>query len=157
MELFTDRKALADAIAGLSRVKVDDKIQTLLLSAFWHRMATGDNTFISATLNAMPKGSRVKAARQYAEDMFSVKVSIDAKTKLLKCKNVDNFKDEVDNDALELAATIHWTEYKRERAESEYDGTKLVDKVRKQINTAIALATENGDDDTVAILTAMLG
>ena len=153
--IIRDRKALADAIGGLSRTKVDQKIQDLLVSAFYHRMLSGDNTFISAVLNAMPKGSRVTAARQYVEHYFYVKCGKN-KNKLFTCKNTENMHDTVDEDYLAAVADVNWFEFKEEQEAPEYDRAKLLDKVRKQINKAVEFATENGDNDTANELAALI-
>jgi hypothetical protein len=146
MEYITDRKALNDAIKGLSSVKVDDKIQRLLISAFYHRMLSGDNTFISGVLNAMPKGSRVNAARNYVEAYMFVKVGKN-KDKLFTCKNTENMHDTVDDAMLEQVANIEWWTFKPEREQEVYSRESLAAKLTKQLNKAIEAANEAGDTE----------
>jgi len=155
MEIITNRKALHDAITGLSRNKVDQKIQNLLVSAFYHRMLSGDNTFISAVLNAMPNGSRVSAARQYVEEYMYVKVGRN-KDKKFTCKNTENLHDTVDDDYLGAVAAVNWYEFKAPKAEDEYDSKALIEKVRKQVNKAVKVAAENGDDQTAQRLADLI-
>jgi hypothetical protein len=51
---------------------------------------------------------------------------------------------------------VNWWEFKPVQVQ-EYDGSALLEKVRKQINAAIKKAQENDDTATVELLTAMLG
>lgn len=146
MELIIDRKKLNDAIGGLSRVEVDSKIQKLLISAFYHRMLSGDNTFISKVLNAMPKGSRVNAARNYVEAYMFVKVGRN-KDKLFACKNTENMNDAVNEAMLEQVASIEWWTFKPEAEPEVYSREALLKKLRKAMEKAIETAVQNGDDE----------
>lgn len=92
MELMKDRKVLVKAIASIKArgKKLDKDIHAALCSAVWHRQEHGDNTLISETINAMPKGSRSNAAIAWAVEFGAVEYNgKDKQTKGIKLKNSD--------------------------------------------------------------------
>jgi hypothetical protein len=152
INIITEAAKLSAAIETLAKSKIDVQIQRLLVSAFWHRMRYGDNTFISGVLNAMPKGSRVSAAKKYCEAFMSVEF---VKEKgLFSATNTKKYRDTVDDAALEAAAAVMWWEFK-EKSSTEYSHEATVNALRKAFDKALKAATAAGDEALVEQLVNM--
>jgi hypothetical protein len=150
MKIITDSGKLNAAIDTLAKSKIDETIQRLLVSSFYHRMLHGDNTFISRVLNSMPKGSRVKAAEQYVAAVFKVEVT---KVKgVYSCTNTHKYGGEVNEEELNEAATTMWYSFKAQKEEEEYSREAVVAALRKAYDKALKKANEAGDNELVEML-----
>ena len=150
MKIITEVAKLNAAIDTLAKSKIDETIQRLLVSAFWHRMGSGDNTLITRVLNAMPRGSRVSAAQKYVEAFFFVEL---VKEKgMYGATNTRKFKDTVDDEALEAAMAVNWWEFKPAKQEEEYSREAQIEKLQKAIEKAMKAAKAAGDSEFVEAL-----
>ena len=150
MKIITDSAKLNEAISQLANSKIDATIQRLLVSAFYHRMISGDNTFISKVLDAMPRGSRVKAAEKYVAAFFNVEV---VKVKgVYGCTNTFKYRNEVNQEDLDAAAAVMWWEFKPAKKEEEYSREAQIEKLQTAIDKAMKAAKAAGDREFMEAL-----
>lgn len=152
-KIITDVTRLNAEIDKLAKSKIDQTIQRLLVSSFYHRMLSGDNTLITRVLNAMPRGSRVSAAQKYVEAFFFVEL---VKEKgVYAATNTHKFRDTVDEEALEAAQAVNWWEFKPAKEVEEYSREAVCDKLRKALDKAIKAASEAGDSEFADVLASV--
>lgn len=150
MKIITDSGKLNAAIDTLAKSKIDETIQRLLVSSFYHRMLCGDNTFISRVLNSMPRGSRVKAAVDYVTATFYVEVVKVAGE--YSCTNTRKYGNVVNDDELNTAMVTMWWDFKVQKEEEGYSREAVLEALKKAYDKALKKANENGDNEFVDLL-----
>ena len=107
MKLITDKTALLDAIKSIQTrgKKLDNDIWVAAVSAMQHHDTHGDVTIVNQVVEAMPKGSRVNAMRDFI--LANGKVSYDEENEVFVHDKTGNFD-------LDGATEKSWVEYKPE-------------------------------------------
>jgi len=135
MKLFTSKTALIAAIEDIRTTgkKLDQMIQVAACSVIQHVDKHGDITLLNTLVDAMPKGSRVNALRDFL--MTFGKVAYDEAEKAFKYDR--NAKTD-----LAGAKAIMWTEFKPEQPYVAFDLSALIDSVLKKADNALKDASE---------------
>lgn len=138
MKLFTKTSDIVSAIEDVRSTgkKLDNMIQVAACSIVQHIGKHGDITLANTLVEAMPKGSRVNALRDFI-GTFS-KAEYDEATKAFK------FNKEKKTD-LVGAQAIMWTEFKPEQPYVAFDLQKLLASVLKKADAALKDAPQEVD------------
>tara|TARA_R110002111_G_scaffold123047_1_gene186887 strand:- start:170 stop:646 length:477 start_codon:yes stop_codon:yes gene_type:complete len=147
MKLITSKDAIIKAIASISGrgAKLDKDIWVAAVSAMAHHNEHGDVTIINDLVNAMPKGGRVNALRDYI--LAHGKVKFDNQVKAFVHDKEGSF------DSLG-AMEVSWVEFKPEPEYKPLDALKLVTALAKRISASDAT---KGDVCTFDQAAAILG
>ena len=130
-------KAAIDSIERRGK-KYDHDVQIAALSAMQHHAEHGDVTLVNRLVDAMPKGSRVNALREFIETFGAVRFDAESK-KFLHTKGKE-FR-------LDAAMKIMWHEFKPEQAYQPItDPFKRFDQLVTQFERDMK---EMGDDSKV--------
>lgn len=136
MKLFTTKKDIIAAISDIQATgkKLDDMIQVAACSVIQHVEKHGDITLAIKLVEAMPKGSRVKALIGHMTH-FGKMVANE------KGDNIEAFDKAAKTD-LEGAMEKHWTEFKHNDNDQAFDLDALIISLAKRA----AKASEKGGD-----------
>lgn len=129
MKLFTTKATIVTAIESI-RTKgaaLDQMIQVAACSVINHIEEHGDITLLNTLIEAMPKGSRVNALRDFLNTFG--KVSYDEATKAFAY-------DKKAKTDLVGAQGIMWTEFKPEQPYVPFDLKALINGLIKKADTA---------------------
>ena len=130
-------KAAIDSIERRGK-KYDHDVQIAALSAMQHHAEHGDVTLVNRLVDAMPKGSRVNALREFIETFGAVRFDTESK-KFLHTKGKEFRLDD--------AMKIMWNEFKPEQAyQPIVDPFKRFDQLVTQFERDMK---EMGDDSKV--------
>ncbi len=145
MKLITDKTALLAAFKSINTrgKKLDDDIWVAAVSAMAHHAKHGDVTIINQLVEAMPKGSRVNALRDFI--LAHGKVGFDEDNQIFTHDKTGTFD-------LEGAQEKSWTEYKPDPAYKPVDALALVKALAKKISAD----RKEGDKVTDVQATAIL-
>lgn len=140
MKLFTSKKDIVAAIEDIRATgkKLDNMIQVAACSVIQHIEKHGDITLLNSLVEAMPKGSRVNALRDFLGTF--AKVTYDEATKSFaydKTKKTD----------LEGAQNIMWTEFAPEKPYVAFDLQALLASVLKKADAALSDDQRKGEVD----------
>jgi hypothetical protein len=114
-------------------------IQVAAVSVLAHHAEHGDVTLVNTLVDAMPKGSRVNALRDYI--LTFGKVTYNEATKAFDHDKAGNF-DQAGAEA------IMWTEFKPEQAYVPFDMKALLAAVIKKADTALKDVDHSAEVDT---------
>ena len=130
MKLFTTKATIVAAIEEIRATgkKLDTMIQVAACSVIQHVDKHGDVTLVNTLVEAMPKGSRVNALRDFL--VTFAKVEYDEATKGFK------FAKHKETDLIG-AQNIMWTEFKPEQPYVAFDLQALIAGVLKKADTAL--------------------
>jgi hypothetical protein len=127
-KLIEGTEAIDKAIASIASRgrKLDRDIWVAAVSAMAHHAKHGDVTIVNRLVDAMPKGSRVNALREFIMAHGKVSYNVDA-----KC-----FEHDKDGSFdLDGALSVSWIEFKPEQPYVPFDAgaalKTLMDKVQK--------------------------
>jgi hypothetical protein len=140
MKLFTTTATIVQAIEDIRATgkKLDNMIQVAACSVINHIEQHGDITLLNTLVEAMPKGSRVNALRDFLGTF--AKVTYDEATKSFaydKAKKTD----------LEGAQNIMWTEFAPEKPYVAFDLQALLASVLKKADAALSDDGRKGEVD----------
>lgn len=129
MKLFTKK---ADIIAAIEDIratgkKLDDMIQVAACSVLGHLDAHGDITLVNTLVDAMPKGSRVNALRDFILNFGKVKFNDQSKA--------FEYDRAAETDMVGAQATP-WTDFKPEAPYVAFDLKALIAGVLKKADAA---------------------
>jgi hypothetical protein len=145
MKLITDKTALLAAFKSIHTrgKKLDDDIWVAAVSAMAHHAKHGDVTIINQLVEAMPKGSRVNALREFI--MAHGKVGFDADNQIFTHDKEGVFD-------LDGAQEKSWTEYKPDPDYKPVDALALVKALAKKISAERKEGDKVTDTQATAIL-----
>ena len=134
IKLLQGEAAIRKAIGSIKTrgKKLDRDIQQAALSVIMHTEKHSDTSVLNHLVDALPKGSRVNALRDYLLTFAKVAWDEDNKCFVL---NRDKVTD------MEGAHAIMWTEFK---PEPEFKPLDLMDSLAKILKKADKQASENG-------------
>lgn len=140
MKLIKGKEAIDAAIKSIQTrgKKLDRDIWVAAVSAIAHHSEHGDYDRINMLIDAMPKGSRVNALREF----FTVYSGCDYDSEAKCFKHTKGKAADVDG-AMEKS----WTEFKPEPGYTPFDAMKEIEKMLKR---AAAVDTAKGDKCTKA-------
>jgi len=148
VDLITNTKQLDDAIRGLARTNIADKIHRIAISALYHRMQESngfDNSRLAKLYDAVPKGVNGKALRSWMAHYCGIKFNGKDKAGNTRLKN----QGDAENIAFEEAMATPFTEFKKPKQPKAFDAHKelanlynKLDKLREQ-----AMAEMNTDSE----------
>ena len=140
MKLFTSKKDIVAAIEDIRATgkKLDQMIQVAACSVLSHLDQHGDISLVNSLIDAMPKGSRVNALRDFIGTFGKLKYS-DAKKAFVY--------DKAGETDLNGAQSIMWTEFKPEQPYVAFDLKSLIASVIKKAETASSDANHKDEVD----------
>jgi hypothetical protein len=131
MKLFTTKATIVAAIEDIRATgkKLDNMIQVAACSVIQHIDKHGDITLLNSLVEAMPKGGRVNALRDFLGTFAKVRYDEAAKSFAFdRDKKTD----------LEGAQNIMWTEFAPEKPYVAFDLQALLASVLKKADTALS-------------------
>lgn len=146
MKLLTSKTDIVKAIASIQTrgKKLDNDIWVAAVSAMAHHAEHGDVTLVNTLVDAMPKGSRVNALREFI--LAFGKVTYDEQNKVFAHDKEGTFD-------LEGAQEKSWVEFKPESEYKPFDALKAIAKIVGRVQGADAA---KGDKVTSAQAKAIL-
>lgn len=137
MKLFTKSDDIKAAIEDIRTTgkKLDNMIQVAAVSVIAHIEKHGDITLLNTLVDAMPKGSRVNALRDFLLTFGKVAYSEEQRAFVY---------DRAAESDVQGAMAIMWTEFKPEPAYEAFDLKGLLASVLKKAETA--LGNEHRDE-----------
>ena len=149
MKLFTTQADIVTAIESIRTTgkKLDQMIQVAACSIIAHVDKHGDITLINTLVDAMPKGSRVNALRDFITN-FS-KGTYDEATKVFKF-------DKTKKTDQAGAEAIMWTEFAPEKPYVAFDLSVLLAGLLKKADKALKDAPHEVDAVLLAKLASVL-
>lgn len=129
MKLIKGAEAIDKAIVSIQTrgKKLDHDIHVAAVSCLAHHKQHGDVTLINRLVEAMPKGSRVNALREFVQAVGGV--SYDEKAKAFKHEKGKAFD-------MEAAVATSWTEYKPEPEYKPFDAMAAMKAMLKRVDDA---------------------
>lgn len=127
MKLITNTADLRKAFKSIQTrgKKLDNDIWIAAVSAMSHHNEHGDITIVNELVEAMPKGSRVNALREFI--LAHGKVTFDEENQIFSHDKEGSFD-------LAGATETSWVEFKPEQAYKPVDALALVASLVKKIN-----------------------
>ena len=149
--IIQDKTKLLKAIESIENrgKRLDSDIQKALVSAMWHRNKHGDNTFLSMTLEAMPMGSRRKAAVLYVLEFGAVELDDKAEKGKVKFRNIKGKQADYHG-----AMKKDWWDYKGQKEDGEFKPDADLKALLKMVENRIKKAKTSGNNDYAGKLEA---